>query len=162
VRCAGTTENNKELVREAVPIVRHRRIITTLLGAMLIAGCATLVGPQQTQRPVSDNGAVLALVDSAHADMDAGQTDNAAAKLERALRIEPQNPMLWQDLARLRLQQGQYQQAEGLAARANGWSGDDKQLRAENWRIIGQARLKRGDYAGAQAAFDRADSELSR
>jgi len=132
------------------------------LGAVLLAGCATLVGPPQGQRPVSENGAVLALVDSAQADMDTGQTDNAAAKLERALRIEPQNPVLWQKLAKLRLEQGQYQQAEGLAARANGWSGDDKQLRAENWRIIGQARLKRGDYAGAQAAFDKADAELSR
>jgi len=142
--------------------VTHRRIITTLLGAVLLAGCATLVGPPQGQRPVSENGAVLALVDSAQADMDAGQTDNAAAKLERALRIEPQNPVLWQKLAKLRLQQGQYQQAEGLAARANGWSGNDKQLRTENWRIIGQARLKRGDYAGAQAAFDKADAELSR
>jgi len=142
--------------------VTHYRIITSLLGVVLLAGCATLVGPPQAQRPVSANGAVLALVDSAHTDMDAGQTDNAAAKIERALRIEPQNPMLWQELARLRLQQGQYQQAEGLAARANGWSGDDKQLRVENWRIIGQARLKRGDYAGAQAAFDKADAELSR
>jgi len=132
------------------------------LGAVLLAGCATLVGPPQGQRPVSENGAVLALVDSAQADMDTGQTDNAAAKLERALRIEPQNPVLWQKLAKLRLEQGQYQQAEGLAARANGWSGNDKQLRAENWRIIGQARLKRGDYAGAQTAFDKADAELSR
>jgi len=132
------------------------------LGAVLLAGCATLVGPPQGQRPVSENGAVLALVDSAQADMDTGQADNAAAKLERALRIEPQNPVLWQKLAKLRLEQGQYQQAEGLAARANGWSGDDKQLRVENWRIIGQARLKRGDYAGAQTAFDKADAELSR
>jgi cytochrome c-type biogenesis protein CcmH/NrfG len=83
------------------------------------------------------------------------------ASLERALRIEPRNPALWQDLAKLRLEQGQYQQAEGLAARSNAWVGDDKTLRAENWRIIGQARLKRGDYAGAQAAFDKA-AELAK
>ena len=53
-----------------------------------------------------------------------------------------------------RNQQGQYQQAEGLATRSNSWAGEDKLLRAENWRLIGEARLRRGDHQGAQAAFD--------
>ena len=94
---------------------------------------------------MSDNNAVIALADTGRADAASGKLDAAAASFERALRIEPRNPALWHELAKLRLQQGQYQQAEGLAARSNGWAGDNKTLRAENWRIIGQARLKRGD-----------------
>ncbi|MDH3309617.1 MAG: tetratricopeptide repeat protein [Gammaproteobacteria bacterium] len=126
-------------------------VITTLLSA-----CASLYAPTPEARPVSVNNAVLALVDAARKDNANGKPDAAVATLERALRIEPRNPVLWQELARLRLQQGQHQQAEGLAARSNGWAGEDKALRAENWRLIGEARLKRGDHAGAQAAFDTA------
>jgi cytochrome c-type biogenesis protein CcmH/NrfG len=146
-------------------MVMHRLCVLSaavLATAALLSGCATLVTPDAPQRPVSDNSAVIALAESARTDMAEGRIDTAVATLERALRIEPHNPVLWQELARLRLEQGQYQQAEGLAARSNGWSGGDKQLRAENWRIIGQSRLKRGDYAGAQTAFDKADAELAR
>ncbi len=124
--------------------------------ATLLSACAGLYAPAPEVRPVSDNNAVLALVDAARNDIAGGKPDAAAATLERALRIEPRNPVLWRELARLRLQQGQYQQAEGLAARSNGWAGNDKPLRAENWRLIGEARLRRGDHAGAQAAFDTA------
>ena len=135
--------------------------LPTLLTLLLLSGCAGMVAPPPESRPVSDNSAVVALSDAARTDAAGGRLDAAAASLERALRIEPRNPALWQELAKLRLEQGQYQQAEGLAARSNGWAGDDKTLRAENWRIIGQARLKRGDYAGAQAAFDKA-AELAK
>lgn len=131
-------------------------LLTVMALASLLSACAGLYAPMPEVRPVSDNNAVLALMESARTDNAAGKPDAAAATLERALRIEPRNPVLWQELARLRLQQGQYQQAEGLAARSNGWAANDKPLRAENWRLIGEARLKRGDHAGAQGAFDTA------
>lgn len=131
-------------------------LLVVLAISTLLAACASLYAPTPQARPVSDNNAVLALVNSARNDNAIGKPDAAVATLERALRIEPRNPVLWQELARVRLQQGQYQQAEGLAARSNGWAGNDKPLRAENWRLIGEARLKRGDHAGAQAAFDTA------
>jgi tetratricopeptide (TPR) repeat protein len=125
----------------------------------LLTGCAGFLPPATEDRPVSDNSAVVALMDNARADTAAGKPDSAVASLERALRIEPRNPRLWQELARLRLQQGQYQQAEGMATRSNSWAGDNKILRAENWRLIGEARLKRGDHQGAQAAFDKAATQ---
>jgi cytochrome c-type biogenesis protein CcmH/NrfG len=34
-------------------------------------------------------------------------------------------------------------------------------LQAENWRLIGESRLKRGDYPGAQAAFDKAAEQAN-
>ena len=79
-------------------------------------------------------------MDSARADAAAGRLTNAAASLERALRIEPRNPRLWQELARVRLQQGDFVQAEQLAQRSNSWAGSDSALRAENAHIIEQAR----------------------
>src|SRR3989344_8042200 len=98
-----------------------RFFVLFIIPAALLAGCAVLPPSAPETRPVSDNSAVIALMDSARSDIVAGKPDGAVASLERALRIEPRNPLLWQELARLRLQQGQYQQAEGLAARSNAW-----------------------------------------
>jgi Tfp pilus assembly protein PilF len=81
---------------------------------------------------------------SARADTSAGRLSNAAASLERALRIEPRNPRLWHELARVRLKQGQYAQAESMAARSNAWAGSDSTLREENQRLIEQAREAAG------------------
>jgi len=82
-------------------------------------------------------------MESARTDAAAGRLPSAAASLERALRIEPRNPRLWQQLARVRLQQGDFAQAESLAARSNGFAAGDSSLRAENQRIIEEARTGR-------------------
>ena len=104
----------------------------------------------------SESIAVASLVESAQTDAAAGRLANAAASLERALRIEPRNPRLWQELARVRLAQGDYMQVEGLAARSNTWARDDPALRAENWRLIARAREARGDETGAMVAREAA------
>lgn len=133
--------------------------------AVIVGGCATAPEPVPTPAPVpvpipapaprQENVAIAGLMDSARADVAAGRLANAAASLERALRIEPRNPRLWQELARVRLKQGQYAQAESVAARSNSWAGDDKALRAENWRLIAQAREARGDAEGARQALEQ-------
>jgi len=107
----------------------------------------------------AENPAIALLMDTARTDSEAGRLSNAAASLERALRIEPRNPRLWQELARVRLKQGDYAQAESTAARSNSWAGGDKDLRAENWRLIAQSREARGDSAGAKAALDAAERQ---
>ena len=100
--------------------------------------------PSPEARPgPKENVAVAGLVDSARSDAAAGRLPNAAASLERALRIEPRNPRLWQELARVRLKQGDFVQAENLAARSNSYAGSDSGLRAENTRIIEDARAGR-------------------
>jgi len=132
--------------------------------ALVIAGCAAVV-PDPGAPPVpapeppaarTENIAVAGLMDGARADAAAGRLANAAAQLERALRIEPRNPRVWQELARVRFKQGDYMQVEGLAARANSWARDDPALRAENWRLIAEAREARGDAQGALVAREAA------
>lgn len=135
--------------------------------ALILGGCASVKYPapvsESAPAPVpapaapSGNAAVASLVSGARADVAAGRLVHAAASLERALRIEPRNPRLWQELARVRLRQGDYAQAESVAARSNSWAGADNRLRAENWRLIAQAREARGDAAGARAALEAAD-----
>ena len=105
---------------------------------------------------MSDNKAVIALLDRAQTDNDAGQHETAGASLERALRIEPRNPWLWLALAQVRLAQGQYAQAITLAGKSNSFAGHQHRVQAENWQVIGQARVAQGDTAGAGEAFKRA------
>ena len=105
----------------------------------------------------SENVAVAGLMESARADAAAGKLSTAAASIERALRIEPRNPRLWQELARVRLQQTQFVQAENMAKRSNSFAGSDNALRAENWRLIAQALEARGDADGARAARESAE-----
>lgn len=129
----------------------------SLAAALLLSGCAGLL-PVASPKP-SQNTAVLALLDQAQMQGAAGQLEAAGASLERALRIEPRNPVLWHELAQVRLDQGQYRQAENLAAKSNALAGADKRLRSENWRIIGEARSRLGNSQGAQTAFERAERE---
>jgi Tfp pilus assembly protein PilF len=141
-----------------------KRVISLV---MLLAGCATAPGPSPTPTPApvtepaakpapSENVAIAGLMQNARADVAAGRLTNAAATIERALRIEPRNPRLWRELALVRLKQGEYVQAESVAARSNSWAGNDNSLRAENWRLIAQAREARGDADGARIALETA------
>jgi len=136
--------------------------------AVVIGGCALVQQPAPVSAPApapappaarTENAAIAGLLDSARADAASGRLANAAASLERALRIEPRNPRLWQELARVRLKQGEYAQAESTAARSNSWAGEDSSLRAENWRLIARAREARGDAAGARAALETAERQ---
>lgn len=120
---------------------------------LLLAGCAAPT-PAPVERPpvpadppvrpaTRETTAVASLMDSARADAAAGRLANAAATLERALRIEPRNPRLWSELARVRLQQGEWAQAEQTALRSNSFAGTDSDLRSDNARIIAAARERR-------------------
>jgi tetratricopeptide (TPR) repeat protein len=105
---------------------------------------------------MSDNRAVVALLDQAQTDNESGRREAADSSLERALRIEPRNPWLWHQLAQLRLDQGQYAQAITMARKSNSFAGNLSGVQAANWQVIGQARVAQGDSAGAEDAFRRA------
>src|SRR5579859_5817549 len=137
--------------------------------ALLLAGCAAVArspapspAPAPTAPPPAaraENPAVAGLLDAARADVASGRLVNAAASLERALRIEPRNPRLWAELARVRFKQGDYAQAESTARRSNSWAGSDSALRADNWRLIAQSREARGDGEGARTALEQAERQ---
>lgn len=107
----------------------------------------------QTSRPV------LALLEQANTAARDGELAVAEARLERALRIEPRNPVLWHYMAKLRLHQGRLDEAAGLAAKSNSLDREaNRTLQADNWRIIAHARQRSGDEAGAREAQQRARS----
>lgn len=98
--------------------------------------------------------ALLALVDRAAEFSAAGDHDDAAAALERALRLSPAEPGLWHRLASVRLAQGDFRAAEAMAQRS--LERDESGLwRRANWRLIAEARRLAGDRDGAREAEAR-------
>jgi len=74
-----------------------------------------------------------------------GNYDAAANSLERALRIEPRNSKLWNQLADVRYSQESWNKAIQLAAKSNTLAGSDKTLRRENWYLMSNAYRKLGN-----------------
>jgi cytochrome c-type biogenesis protein CcmH/NrfG len=85
---------------------------------------------------------VRVLLQRAEQQRRAGELVAAVSTLERALRIEPDNPLIWNRLAHVRLVQGRYRQAAGLAAKSSALAGDDAALKADNQRIIADANAR--------------------
>jgi len=103
-----------------------------------------------------ESTAVLALMREADSSSASGRLDNAAATLERAIRIQPRNAQLWNKLAEVRLQQHQPGLAEDLAKKSNLLAKDNKALTRKNWSIIANARRQKGDAQGASEADAKA------
>jgi len=125
------------------------------------AGGGTEVRPYRPPAPVarvrpSTSPAVRKLLRKAAAQRRAGDYAAAQASIERALRIEPRNPRLWNRLAHLYADQGQYARVESFAAKSNALAGSDPILQADNWQLIATARATLGDRRGAEQARRRA------
>jgi hypothetical protein len=91
-------------------------------------------------KPRSMSKAVKTLVDQAELQRSSGDLTGAAATLERALRIEPDNGYVWNRLANVRAAQGQAGLAGELAAKSNTFAGGDESLRRDNDRLIARSR----------------------
>ena len=111
------------------------------------------------QKPVGSGGAVVALLGQADRYRSSGDSNNEAATVERALRIEPGNARLWSRLSAIRLEQGRPQQTEQLALKSNALAKGDQRLQATNWRLIARARWALNDSDGARRA-ERKASDL--
>jgi Flp pilus assembly protein TadD len=111
-----------------------------------------VVYPPSAPAPREQPAAVVALLDHAEQQANAGDLSAAAVTLERAIRIDSRNPILWHHLASVRLAEGELLQAEQLAAKSSSLAPGNYALQARNWGLIAAARHKRGDAAGALAA----------
>jgi len=120
----------------------------------------TEVYAYRTPEPVAakPTSAVVALTGQAEKQQRDGDLNGSAATLERALRIEPRNPHLWNRLARVRLAQGQFNQANSMAAKSNALAGDNPGLKKDNWQLIAQAKNQTGDSRGAAEAQRKAEA----
>lgn len=155
-----------------------------MAGALLLAGCTSATPPpvqaplaappppslprppasaslpvpvRRVERPdVAASPAVVALMDEAQTARQTGNLEGAAAALERALRMQPRNALLWHRLAELRLQQEKPQMALDLALKSKLLAGSGHDLVQKNWALIATAKHLLGDETGATAAENQA------
>ena len=94
----------------------------------------------------------------AHQQAASGDTAQAAATLERAVRIEPDNPLVWIELGRVRLAENNPTQANAMGRKALALATGDPAAQSSAWQLIADALRSRGDNAGAADADSRAQS----
>lgn len=118
-------------------------------------------------RPGPKTGkAVIALLSKARQASKKGSLSSAESHLERALRIEPQNPTLWLYMAKLRLFAAKPSEAINLAKKAlalsarggNASSDERNSLQADCWRVIAHAYSKMNNIEKAQKAQEKSNS----
>jgi predicted Zn-dependent protease len=107
--------------------------------------------PPPTLSPASK-----ALVSQASAQRKKGDLPGAALSLERALRIEPNNPLLWIEMGRLRMDQRNYPQAENMGRKALSMSVGDPRTQSSAWTLIADSLKARGRNPEAHEATERA------
>ncbi len=105
--------------------------------------------------------AVVHLASRTKEHIASGEFDQAFATAERAVRIDPSNPEVWNLLAEVQLKRGNISQAEQLARKSNLLASGDSALQAKNWRIISDALGRRGQTGEADEARRKAE-ELER
>lgn len=114
--------------------------------------------PEPTAREPVLGPASRALVEQARVQLSAKNYAIAAGSIERALRIEPNNPLLWIELAKVRQAEGNYGQAENLARKAISMSVQAPRTQAQAWQLVAQTYRARGKNIEAQDAEARAKS----
>jgi len=121
------------------------RNVLLILFATLGSACATPPVPTDkepdavgtvTPGPRQPAGATAVLLQQGRSQLAAGLYPEAAASLERAVRIEPANPWLWLELARVHLAAGDTRQAEGHARKALTLAGTDDEARRAAQRFL--------------------------
>ena len=114
--------------------------------------------PPAATRQYRLGSAASSLVEQAHARAAAGDFPAATATLERALRIEPENPLAWIELGRVQLDAGNAAQADSMGHKALGLASGDPNAQSSAWRLISDALRVRGRNDQAAAASARADA----
>jgi len=93
--------------------------------------------PVYTPRPQSDaSSASSLLLEQSRVQRAAGSLPAARASLDRALRLDPNNPEVWLEIGELELQSGNNAQATAMARKALTLTGRDFRLTARAERLL--------------------------
>ncbi len=134
------------------------RLAALVLASLAAAGCTSLslapppsapapapapAEPRRGEAPApapragsNASAASRSLLAQSRSQRAAGDSAQAAASLERALRIDPNNPELWLELGDLHLDAGNTAQAEMMARRALTLAGGSRSIESQAERLL--------------------------
>lgn len=101
--------------------------------------------PARPTPPPRENhlsAATRSLVAQSHTQLAQGDMYGASSTLDRALRIEPNNPLLWIERGKLRLVESDARQAESCGRKALALASGDRATQAQAGRVIAEALRK--------------------
>ena len=108
--------------------------------------------------PVPKEGkAAATLLVGARQNLRVGQFAKAEMMLERALRLEPRNARLWQEMGQVKYGQKDYRQAVQFCIKSKSLAGKDRALIRQNWLLMEKAYLKLGETEKARQARSKAE-----
>jgi len=142
-------ENRPPIVKEQTPVSKERP-----LPAANLPQIGTRQASISRERPRPD--ILVNLIKKAEQQIQSKELDPAYATLERALGIDAQDPLLWHLMAKVKLSQGNLQQAEHLAKKSNLLAAHTPSLQKKNWGIIARALDLQGRTREAEAAQKKA------
>jgi len=111
--------------------------------------------PQAPPRENHLSPATRSLVTQAHTLLAHGDIDGASSTLDRALRIEPSNPLLWIELGKVRLVDSDAHQAEVCARKALALASGDRAAQAQAGRLLADTLRAQGRNPEAQEVESR-------
>jgi Tfp pilus assembly protein PilF len=121
--------------------------------------------PEQPERPQAPpprqfhlGAAAAALIAQAQNEARAGDNAQAGVTLERALRIEPDNPLVWIEYGRVELGAGDAAQADGMGRKALQLATGDPSAQSAAWHLIADSLRARGNNELAAEADQHAAS----
>ena len=149
------------MVRHQVCRLRSAVVLVWLALALtgsLLSGCAvqpvSLPSPPPARARETQPAAASLLHDAEQA-LSSGDALKAEGYLERAIRIEPQNPLLWHVLAQSKFQQDQYPQTIQMSLKSNSFR-PDRATEQSNWLLMEKAYRAMGDAQKAENAHKKA------
>jgi len=108
------------------------------------------------QRSFALGAAATSLVGAAHAQEQSRNFGLAAQTLERALSIEPRNPLVWIELGRENILAGNPAQAYGMGRKAVYLASGDPRARAAAWELVAASLRAQGRNDEAYVAEEKA------
>ena len=119
-------------------------------------GATAPAPPSPQQRQFTLGAAAASLVGAAHAQEQSRNYGVAAETLERALSIEPHNPLVWIELGRENMLAGNPTQAYGMGRKALYLASGDPHAQAGAWQLIAASLRAQGRNDEAYVAEERA------
>jgi hypothetical protein len=129
-----------------------------LLAMVLLPGCAPREFRPPDPEPVVVSPPAAPLLANARLALDRQDPNGAEAYLERAIRIESRNPLLWHTLAQTKYRQGDFAQVIQLCLRSNSLLPRAAPLVRENLLLMAQAYRQLGQEEQARQANQQADA----
>ena len=113
--------------------------------------------PEPVIREPMLSPASRALVGQAQTQLASKNFAVAASSIERALRIEPDNALLWIELGKIRQAEGNYVQAENMGRKALSRATNAPRAQSSAWSLIADSYRARGKNTEARDAQMRAE-----